>query len=113
MLNLADTFKYLLLCFRVVNFGEMPLNPAEKIWWLKVVLAIAVAFLTLLTQVYFDLSGLTSFSLGIIMYIALSDVLSSMNNIDRFRGLKVGVGAYFLTWLTAWILLHTFFITSY
>ncbi|MBS7619420.1 hypothetical protein KEJ21_02085 [Candidatus Bathyarchaeota archaeon] len=90
----------------------MPLTPAEKIWWLKVVLAILVAFLTLLTQIYFDLSGLTSFSLGIIMYLAFSDILSSMNKIDRFRGLKIGVGAYFLTWLTVWILLYTFFVTS-
>lgn len=90
----------------------MPLTPAEKIWWLKVVLAILVAFLMLLTQIYFDLSGLTSFSLGIIMYLAFSDILSSMNKIDRFRGLKIGVGAYFLTWLTVWILLYTFFVTS-
>lgn len=87
----------------------MKMNPSEKIWWTKVVASLAVACLTLATQVFFNLGGPTSFMLGVLIYLGLSDLLSNVMGVDRFRGLKIGVGAYFFIWMTAWILLFTYF----
>ena len=85
------------------------MNPAEKIWWTKVVASLAVAGLTLATQVFFGLGGATSFMFGVLIYLGLSDLLSNVMGVERFRGLKIGVGAYFFIWMTAWILLFTYF----
>ena len=82
--------------------------PAEKIWWIKIVAALAVALLALGIQLTFDSTGINSLVLGIVVYLVISDLLASTLHIERFRGLKIGVGAYFFTWLTAWVLLYTF-----
>jgi hypothetical protein len=83
--------------------------PAEKIWWIKIVAALAVALLALAIQLSFDATGINSLILGIVIYMVMSDLLGSTLHIERSRGLRIGVGAYFLTWLTAWILLYTYF----
>jgi len=85
------------------------MNPAEKMYWTKVVASLAVAGLTLATQVFFGLTGITPIMFGVLIYLGLSDLLSNMMGVDRFRGLKIGVGAYFFTWMTTWILLYTVF----
>jgi hypothetical protein len=84
------------------------LNPAEKIWWTKLAVSLVVAGLTVATQVYFGLQGSTSFMFGVIIYLSLSDILSRLMGVDRFRCLKIGAGAYFFTWLMAWTLLYTY-----
>lgn len=84
------------------------MNRSEKIWWVKLTVSIAVAGLTLVAQIYFELSGMSSFMLGVVAYLGLSDLLSRAMSVDRYSGLKVGVGAYFFTWLTAWILQYTY-----
>ncbi|RLI09179.1 hypothetical protein DRO42_04910 [Candidatus Bathyarchaeota archaeon] len=88
------------------------MNPAEKIWWTKVVASLGVACLTLATQVFFSMSGSTSFMFGVLIYLVLSDVLSRLMGVDKSRGLKIGIGAYFFTWMTVWILLYTYFQTA-
>lgn len=85
------------------------MSPAEKIWWAKIGASIALALLVSALQVFLGVSGMTLFTMGIVVYLALSDVLSKMMSVDRVRGLKIGVGSYFFTWLTAWILLYTCF----
>jgi hypothetical protein len=45
--------------------------------------------------------------LGVIIYLGLSDVLSNMNGVERTRGLKIGVGAFFFTWITSWVFFYT------
>jgi len=87
----------------------MKMNPAEKIWWTKVAASLAVSCLTIATQVFFNLGGPTALMLGVLIYLGLSDLLSNLMGVDRFRGLKIGVGAYFFIWMTAWILLFTYF----
>ena len=83
------------------------MKASEKIWWTKLAAAVGVAIVTLVMQVFFNLQGTTTFMLGVIIYLGLSDVLSSMNGVERTRGLKIGVGAFFFTWITSWVLFYT------
>jgi hypothetical protein len=83
------------------------MRASEKIWWIKVAAAVGVAIVTMVLQVSFSLRGETTFMLGLIIYLGLSDVLSNMNGIERTRGLKIGVGAFFFTWITSWVLFFT------
>ena len=83
------------------------MKAAEKIWWTKIAAAVGVAVLTLLIQSYLNLAGQTAFMIGVIIYLGLSDLLSNMNGIDRMRGLRIGVGAFFFTWMTTWVLFFT------
>jgi hypothetical protein len=83
------------------------MKASEKIWWTKLAAAVGVALITLVLQVFFNLMGTTSFMLGVILYLGISDVLSSMNGIERTRGLKIGVGAFLFTWITSWVLFYT------
>ena len=80
---------------------------SDKIWWTKLAAAVGVAIITLVLQIYFNLRGETTFMLGVIIYLGISDVLSSMNGVERIHGLKIGVGAFFFTWITSWVLLFT------
>ena len=83
------------------------MRASEKIWWIKVAAAVGVGIVTMVLQVSFSLRGETTFMLGLIIYLGLSDVLSNMNGIERTRGLKIGVGAFFFTWITSWVLFFT------
>lgn len=83
------------------------MKSSEKIWWTKLAAAVGVAIVTLVMQTYFNLMGSTSFMLGVLIYLAISDLLSSMNGVDRVRGLKIGVGVFLFTWVTTWVLLFT------
>jgi hypothetical protein len=83
------------------------MKASEKIWWTKLAAAVGVAIVTMVMQVSFNLMGTTSFMLGVIIYLGLSDLLSSMNGVERGRGLKIGVGAFFFTWITAWVFFFT------
>ena len=83
------------------------MKSSEKIWWTKLAAAVGVAIVSLVMQVYFKLMGSTAFLLGVLIYMGISDVLSSMNGVDRVRGLKIGVGVFLFTWVTTWVLLFT------
>ena len=80
---------------------------SEKVWWTKIAAAIGVAIVSVVLQVYFNLRGETTFMLGTVIYLGLSDVLSNMNGVERSRGLKIGIGAYLFTWITSWVLFYT------
>ena len=83
------------------------MKTSEKIWWTKIVSALGVAALTFIVQIYFNITGTVAFMLGVIIYMGLSELLSSVNGVDKFRGLKIGVGAYFFTWILTWALMYT------
>ena len=80
---------------------------SETIWWIKVTAAVGVAIITSILQVFFPLRGESTFLLGAIIFLGLSDVLSNRNGVERTRGLKIGVGAFFFTWITSWVLFFT------
>lgn len=84
------------------------MKPAERIWWTKIAAAVGVALLTVALQTFLNVSGLLAFMLGVLLYMGLSDVLANINGVDRTRGLKIGVGAYFFTWMMVWIFMYTF-----
>ena len=84
---------------------------SEKVWWTKIAAAVGVAIVSVVLQVFFNLRGETTFMLGTVIYLGLSDVLSNMNGVERSRGLKIGIGAYLFTWITSWVLLYTIFQT--
>ncbi|MCW3992641.1 MAG: hypothetical protein NWE79_08015 [Candidatus Bathyarchaeota archaeon] len=85
------------------------MNSADKIWWTKIIVALAVAGLTLTAQVSLGVGGSTSFMLGVLVYLGVSDVLAHLMGVDRMRGLRIGVGVYFSIWLMTWTLLYTAF----
>lgn len=89
------------------------MNASEKVWWTKLIVSLAVAGLTVATQIYFSLSGTTAFMMGVIIYLILSDVLSHLMGVDRFRCLRIGVGVYFFTWIMTWTLLFTYLTTPF
>jgi hypothetical protein len=57
--------------------------------------------------VYFNVAGTTAFMLGVLIYVAMSDLLARRNGMDQMRGLKIGVGVYLFTWVALWTLLYT------
>ena len=84
---------------------------SEKVWWTKIAAAVGVAIVSVVLQIFFNLRGETTFMLGTVIYLGLSDVLSNMNGVERTRGLKIGIGAYLFTWITSWVLFYTIFQT--
>ena len=84
---------------------------SEKVWWTKIAAAVGVAIVSVVLQVIFNLRGETTFMLGTVIYLGLSDALSNMNGVERTRGLKIGIGAYVFTWITSWVLFYTIFQT--
>lgn len=87
--------------------GDVEMKASEKVYWTKFAAAIGMAVLTLAAQVFFDVEGSILFMLGALVYIGLSDLLSNMNGMERGRGVKIGIGIYFFTWMAVWILLYT------
>ena len=83
------------------------MKASEKIWWTKLAAAVGVAIITLVLQVVFKLAGQSTFMIGVIIYLGLSDVLANMNGVERTRGLKIGGGAFFFTWITSWVFFYT------
>lgn len=89
-------------------------KPLELIYWAKLILAIAAAVVCGLL----NLRGLSGIATGLIFYFApcllfqylftvRSDAVKSMRKIYT-----TGVGIYFLTWITAWLMLYTFLSSS-
>ncbi len=83
------------------------MKAVEKIWWTKLVAALGVAVLTLIVQIYVSSDSYIAFMLGVTLYLILSDVLANINKVDRSRGLKIGVGVYFFTWIVTWVTIYT------
>jgi hypothetical protein len=87
--------------------GKQEMEASEKIYWTKLAAAIGMAVLTLVLQVYLNVEGMILFMLGALLYMGLSDLISNMNGVERTRGIKIGIGAFFFTWMVIWILLYT------
>jgi hypothetical protein len=89
------------------------MKASEKIWWTKAGAALVLAVAAIAVQQYFNVEGSIIFMAGSIVYMVLSDVTANMNGLDRNRGLKIGLGVFFFTWLMVWVLLYTLFQTIF
>jgi len=85
------------------------LTPATKVWWIKLISAIAVSGVTFYINVYMNVDGVIAFLAGVVLYVGISNILARMNNFDMGRGLKIGWGIFLITWLVVWTLLNTMF----
>lgn len=47
---------------------------------------------------------------GLTLYIALSEGLAVVTEIERDRTLKIGIGAFIFLWMIAWTLLNTLYV---
>jgi hypothetical protein len=83
------------------------LKTSEKVYWIKVAIAVFAALACVSLQVYFRIDGALVFMLGTLIYLISSDVLSNMMKLDRGHGLKIAIGAYIFVWLMTWTLLYT------
>jgi hypothetical protein len=83
------------------------MTPAEKIWWLKIAVAFGTACLTLVLQLYLNMNGTTVFMFGVLVYVMISEIMARFFNIDNARALKIGVGAFFFSWVMIWVFLNT------
>jgi len=83
------------------------MKPSEKMYWIKVFLAVVAAVLCVGLQVYANVDGTLVFLIGVLLYMGASEVLSNVFKLDKSHGLKVGVGAYVFIWVMLWTLLFT------
>ena len=83
------------------------MKTSEKVYWIKVAIAVFAALACVSLQVYFRIDGALVFMLGTLIYLISSDVLSNMMKLDRGHGLKIAIGAYIFVWLMTWTLLYT------
>ena len=85
------------------------MTPATKVWWIKLLSAIAVSVVTFYLQVYMNIDGVIAFFAGVVLYIGISNIIARINNFDTIRGLKIGWGVFLITWLVVWTLINTMF----
>ena len=83
------------------------MKPSEKMYWIKVGLALVAALLCGGLQIYANVEGTLVFLIGVLLYMGASELLSSVFKMDKSHGLKVGVGAYVFIWVMVWTLLYT------
>ena len=88
------------------------MKPSEKLYWIKVGLAFFAGILCFSLQMYAKIDGTLVFFLGIIIYLASSELLSGYFKLDKGHGVKVGVGAYIFVWIMVWTLIYTVIQTT-
>jgi hypothetical protein len=47
---------------------------------------------------------------GLTLYIALSEGLAVITEIERDRTIKIGIGAFIFLWMLSWTLLNTLYV---
>ena len=84
-------------------------KPLELIYWARFVLAIVAAVFCVL----FNLKDFSGIATGIILYLVFCLLfrrlfLTRSYAVRNVRKIYItGVGVYFLTWITAWLMLYT------
>jgi hypothetical protein len=83
------------------------LKPLSVIYWTRVCLGIVAGALCVALGFNNFLNGL---SLGILFYIITNYLLKQLfiaKVVESSKVIKTGIGAYFLTWLVAWIVFYS------
>jgi len=87
-----------------------PVKPLTVVYWSRVCLGILAALLCALLKLSSLLSGI---SFGILFYIITYYVLKRLfvAKVEKPSDIfKMGIGAYFLSWIVGWILFYSFFV---
>ncbi len=83
------------------------MKTSEKVYWIKTGFALVSAALSFTLQQYFSVDGSLIFMIGALVYLAFSDLLSTLMKLERNHGLKIGIGSFIFVWVTLWTLLYT------
>lgn len=86
------------------------MKPLTIVYWSRVGLGIVAALLCALLALDSFLSGL---SFGILFYIITYYLLKRLfvAEVEKSSELfKMGIGAYFLSWIVAWVLFYTLLV---
>jgi hypothetical protein len=83
------------------------LKTSERVYWIKTGFALVSAVFSFTLQQYYSVDGSLIFMIGALVYLAFSDLLSTLMKLERNHGLKIGIGSYIFTWVTLWTLLYT------
>jgi len=82
-------------------------TPADTVYWTKFLLGVAAAVLCVVLNLT-DLYGLIfGVALYFGSYVLYRYILGIDETISSTRLYTIGIGAYFLTWITLWAILNT------
>ncbi len=79
------------------------------IYWIRVVLGVAAALISVALNIQDTYSGI---SVAILLYLSTNYILKWRYNAkvqNSSKILQTGIVAYFLTWIVMWILFYTLF----
>jgi len=77
------------------------------VYWIKAVAALINGGLCFYLNNNLGLNGQITLMAGLTLYIALSEGLAVVTDIERDRTLKIGIGAFIFLWMLSWTLLNT------
>jgi len=83
------------------------MEAVDKLYWTKALIAALLGVLFSFLQLATDLSGYAILSVGLALQFLISDLLGRIFNVEKTRSWKIGIGAYFFTWLIVWIVFFT------
>jgi len=83
------------------------MEAVDKLYWAKTLIAALLGVLFSFLQLAIDISGYAILSVGLALQFLISDILGRIFNVEKTRAWKIGIGAYFFTWLVVWIVFFT------
>ena len=83
------------------------MKTSEKVYWIKTAGAIVTGVVCMYLKSYLGLQEHIALMAGTTLYIALSEGVAALTEIDRNRALKIGMGAFLFLWMLTWTLLNT------
>jgi hypothetical protein len=84
------------------------LKDSEQIYWIKAAVGILTGPLSYLVNNYVK-SQTIGLAVGILVFFAISEVVSMVKNIDRSRAMRIGIGAFLFLWIFTWTLINTMY----
>jgi hypothetical protein len=87
-------------------------KPSEQVYWIKAAGAVLAGGICMYLRSIAGLQEGLTILVGIAIYIALSEVLAVLTEVDRNRTIRIGVGAYLFIWIFVWTILNTLYMLS-
>jgi hypothetical protein len=83
------------------------LKASEKVYWIKTALGLLTGVICYHLQSAFTVQGQVIVMIGATLYIAYSEALAILTEVDRNRTIKIAIGAFLFIWILTWTLLNT------